>query len=184
MTTVAGLARDGHVVMAADTMTAVYDRPIPDGCRKIRRYPTAAGNDALIGVSGRGALATVLDADLDLPEVTLDPDDLGRWANDVARKAAAVAVASQLTDSDGDMDGFLLLGYGGRLWTLVHCYAIPHHDSVAALGSGEGPAIGAMDALLACTDLSLVEVVTRAVGIAAERDRHSGAPVQVEYLPA
>lgn len=185
MTTVAALARDGAVWMAADSLTNVYDRPIPDGCRKIRRYQTADGGEALVGISGTGALATIMDADLNLADLDPPkPDELDRWANEVARKVSAICVAAHVAD-DGKLDGVLLLGHAGRLWTMVHCYAIPHPDGMAALGSGEGPAMGAMDALLACCpDMAPAEMVSRAVRIAVGRDKHSAEPIQVELLPA
>lgn len=185
MTTVAALARDGHVAMAADSGTNVYDRPIPGGCCKIRRYELPDGTEALVGISGMGAIATVLDADLKLADLDPPkPDGLDRWAGDVARKASAICVASGVAD-DGKMDGLFLLGHAGRVWTVAHCYPIPHIDGIAAIGSGEGPAVGAIDTLLAtCPNMPPTEIVTRAVQTAIVRDRHSDGPIQVELLPA
>lgn len=81
------------------------------------------------------------------------------------------------------MDAHLLLGWNGNLWTINHATAIAHPDGTAAIGSGEGPAIGAIDALLAHRpDMAGEDVVTTAVAIAIERDRHSGHPVHVETL--
>ena len=180
MTTVAALARDGHVWMAADSLTTVYDRPVTS-MRKIRRYPARTG-EALVGISGTGAIAAVLDADLKLAEVP-EYEDLDDWGNDVARKASAICTSSGVAE-EGQMAGLLLLGYQGRLWSVTHCYAIAHPDGVAAVGSGEGPAIGAIDTLLAvCPDMPPSEVVARAVQAAILRDRHSGEPVQIEHLP-
>jgi ATP-dependent protease HslVU (ClpYQ) peptidase subunit len=82
----------------------------------------------------------------------------------------------------------MLLGCNGRLWSLTHMHAIPHLDGVAAIGSGEGPAIGAVDALLPFTgppwQMLPAEVVFRAVRIGITRDRYSADPILVELLPA
>lgn len=181
MTTVAALARDGHVWMAADSMINVYERPIPGGCRKIRRTKAGDG-EALIGVAGTSglvALTGMLNLDSP-PDAGEDPQP---WAETVAVQVTRLAVEHSLLD-DGVMDGTLLLGWYGRLWTISHATAIPHGDGVAAAGSGEGPAIGAVDTLLAVApDMPPAEVVTRAVAVAVARDRHSAAPVQLECLP-
>jgi ATP-dependent protease HslVU (ClpYQ) peptidase subunit len=170
--------------MAADSMVTVYDRPVLGSARKIRRYQLGDGSEVLVGISGDGAVATVLDADLQLADIDPHPDDLDRWANEVTRKASAICVASGVSEQ-GHMDAMLIIGYAGRLWSATHCYAIPHPDGIAAVGSGEGPAIGAMDALLACCpDMPPSQVVARAVSVAIERDKHSGGTIWMEMLPA
>jgi hypothetical protein len=73
--------------------------------------------------------------------------DCQAWAMSVAVELNRWAVETGITQ-DGRMDGSVLLGWHGRLWTCSEVQAIPHPDGRAALGSGEGPAIGALDALL------------------------------------
>ena len=189
MTTVLALARGGRVVMAADTLTNVYERPIPDGARKIARLPIRRTTpydgrppELLIGTAGAGGLlATVRRLEPPLPPTD---GDLQAWADEIARAVTTAAVDAGLTD-EGRMDGTLLLGWAGQLWTLTHYMAIPHADGVAALGSGEGPAIGALDVLLeAYPTQAPGELLTRALRVAAARDRHTGGSVQLELLEA
>lgn len=183
MTTVAAVARDGHVVMAADSLSNIYDRPVT-GVRKLRRCKTAGGCEALFGFSGQIAVGTVLDADLNLQDIPEPADgDLHLWAQTVARKLSAAAVSSHVTD-EGKMDGTFLLGYAGRLWTVCHMVAIEHPDGIAAIGSGEGPAMGAMHTLLKHTDFPPQQVVAYAVDLACKLDKHSEPPIWMELLPA
>lgn len=119
----------------------------------------------------------------DLLTVEDVPDsDPRSWAAAIARAITELAVEQGFTEN-GRMDGNLLLGWNGRLWTITHGQAIFHVDGVAALGSGEGPAIGAMDALLDCDCDRPADVVVTAVRIAIERDKHSAGHVQLEVLP-
>lgn len=164
MTTVAAVSDGEHVWMAADSLVNVYDRPIIGGVRKIRRLPVSESSDALIGFCGDGGLADLLDARVTLPPAPAD-GDLQQWAASVSYAVTDAAVEAGLVE-DGRIDGHLLLAYRGRLWTLLHAQAIPHPDGVAALGSGEGLAIGAI----------------RAVEIACLRDRYSGMPMQIEMI--
>lgn len=57
MTTIAAVAAKGRVWMAADGCTNVYDRPIIDGAKKIRRLTTADRTELLLATCGDGALA-------------------------------------------------------------------------------------------------------------------------------
>ncbi len=179
MTTVAAIARQGLVHMAADTMTNVYDRPV-FGVSKILRLPAGPGAEMLVGVCGDGALDGVLRSDLKVKASPAAGDDLQAWASTVARAITEIAGGVGLM-SEGRLDGSLLLGFAGRVWTVVHAQAVPHHDGVAAIGSGEGPAIGAVDALLE-RGVSPPEALESAVRIAIARDRYSGAPIQMELL--
>lgn len=80
------------------------------------------------------------------------------------------------------MDGTVLLGYAGRLWTLTHAQAIAHEEPcVAALGSGEGPAMGAMHVFLRAGCEASIAVV-EAVKIGILLDRNSGGDVRHEAL--
>lgn len=178
MTTVAALARDDQVWMAADSYQTAFGVPVPGTARKIRRYRSDSA-ELLLGISGSGALATMLDADLDLPELgTPNPDDLEPWVGRLVRKVTALAKA-------GDVDEWgVLLGFRGRLWTLRANQPILHPDGVAGIGSGSDTAVGAADVLLEHSDLPPEKLILRAVEIGVHRDHNSAGPIQVEHLPA
>lgn len=188
MTTIAALAVDGRIVVGADTCTNVYDRPLPGAARKIRRIRGAWQGEILIAITGAGALADVFGDGLTFERVPEDQDEDGlrKWASALARACSEIARDAGLVEG-GQIDGSVLLAAAGRLWTMSNYHAIPHLDGVAALGSGEGPAIGALDALRHTDrDLAgnLAEIVKAAVEIGIDRDRHSAGPIQLELLPA
>jgi ATP-dependent protease HslVU (ClpYQ) peptidase subunit len=177
VTTIAAVARDGQVHMAADSLTNIYDRPIFDGARKIRRIPVGETGQALLGVCGDGGLADLASARL---RPSRPDSDLQAWAAGVAYEISSLAVEHGLTEQ-GRLDGSLLLGFDGRLWHTTHGQAIPIPDGVAAAGSGEGPAMGALDVLLARGE-DVGEAVRLAVEIACHRDKHSAGPIYTESL--
>lgn len=186
MTTIVALARDGHVYMAADSMTNVYERPIPGGAQKILRFPAGRG-ELLLGFTGAGGIAGVCAAGLEVPTEPQDEAEAQKWAHGVAKAITDLAVAAGLVE-DGKLDATVILGWRGRLWTLTHAMAIPHPDGIAAAGSGEGPAIGALDALLSIDErrwsyvAGYPDAVHQACAIAVKRDRYSGAPIEVHVL--
>lgn len=183
MTTVVAYARVGVIAMAADTCINVYERPIIGGAAKIVRFPAGRG-EVLLGFAGAGGLPGVLAARLEVPSEPADDGDPQVWATSVARAITEVAVAAGLVD-DGKLDATLILGWRGRLWSISHMVAVPHSDGVAAIGSGEGPAIGALDAfIVAAWPWSPVEMVAQACAIGIARDRYSAGPVDVHILPA
>lgn len=192
MTTVVALAQDGNVHMAADTTTNVYDRPI-FGVRKICRVEIL-GIRALIGVSGDGAFCHLLPVAINASESALLRDKTVRSAGDsdthiahtIAEALTELAVARGLVD-DGRMNGNFLLGFKGQLWTLVHQQAIAHPDGLAAIGSGEGPAMGCLWALATREGGGRLPMtpglaVTYACRAAIRFDRYSGGVVQVESV--
>lgn len=181
MTTIAALARDGHVWMAGDSATNVYDRPILDGARKVRRLTGDSGVEILLGFCGVGALAGLIPAKLLVEPMPQRDEGLQPWAASIAWAVSDLAFEARLTQ-DGQMDASILLGAAGRLWTLSNYGAIPHPDGVAALGSGEGPAMGALDVLLEL-DIEPAAAVVRAAQVAVARDQHSAAPIYLEHLP-
>lgn len=181
MTTVVALARDGAVAMAADTCINVYERPIVGGAHKLLRLGVGA-SEALLGFAGEGAGPGIVATMWNVGVHPDDDEDPQSWANDIA-----IAVTTWLKNAglvrDERIDATMLFGWRGRLWTLTHMVAIPHDDGVAAIGSGEGPAIGAVDAMLAVgADLSSAEIVSRACSIGIRRDRYSDGPVEVHLL--
>ena len=183
MTTVAAIAVDGAVYVAADSRTNVYERPIDNGARKIRRVTCTKGGELLLAFCGAGALADLVPAKLDVEALPAHDDDAQQWAAAIAWAVSDIAFDARLTDG-GQMDGSILLAASGRLWTLSNYGAIPHPDGIAALGSGEGPAIGVIDVLLELGADDPAHVVRRAVAIACHRDRHSSPPIYFETIAA
>lgn len=182
-----GLAVHSGVWMAADSLTSVYDRPV-HGAVKILRLPITGGRHLLLGFAGNagmpGLARRVWDPDVELPDQL---EDLQPWCNALASALTAPMVDAGMV-ADGLLDGNFLLGVPGRhagleptLWTLGHHMAIRHPDSRGAVGSGEGPAIGALDALLSC-GVSPQDAIRQACKTAITRDRWSGYPVDVVWL--
>lgn len=170
--------------MAADSLTNVYDRPIIDGARKIRRLQVGEHGEALLAVSGDGGLADLAEFNLNLtkaPSTDEDSDEDREFAFEVACSLSELAKDAGLVD-DGRLDGNALLGWNGKIWTLTHAQAIPAPDGRAAVGSGEGPAMGALDVLLDIVGAEPAQAVMEAVKVAIHRDRNSAAPFYVEVL--
>lgn len=180
MTTVLAAVDGASVVMGADSCTNVYARPIPGSVTKIVRMD-AGDRDVLLGVAGDGGIPALLST-LRLPDAPEDGEPTGLWASQVAMLISRAAVEAGLCE-DGRMDSHLVLGFAGQVWTLTHGQAIAHPDGRAAVGSGEGPAIGALDALL-LTGMDAPSAVRLGVEIACRRDRYSMQPIQLEVLEA
>ncbi len=180
MTTVVGLGRGGRVWMAADSLVSVCDRPLPGSVRKILRVPVGGdGGDALVGVAGDGALAGLVRQFVRLDEVPeLTDEGLTGFADGFAVTVSALARDHGVLD-DGRMAGMVLLGYAGRVWTVVHAQAIAHPDGLEAVGSGADAALGAMDVLLEGEHDPGAALMV-AVQVAIGRDVNSGPPVQLE----
>jgi ATP-dependent protease HslVU (ClpYQ) peptidase subunit len=184
VTTIVGAAVDGTVWMAADSMTNVYDRPVFAGARKIVRVRTMWA-EMLVGVAGDAGTGQLLET-LDWPEPTHDvpfptPQQANAYATAVARVITRGAIQHGLTTDQGRLASDVLFGWAGQLWTLSHMCSIPHSDGVGAIGTGEGPAIGALDAFIAA-GVVMPDAVARACSIGILRDRYSGGPVQLERL--
>lgn len=182
MTTVVGLARGGVVYMAADSQVSLCERPMPT-VNKILRLPVGAdGAQVLLGLAGDGALASLARRFLkfDLAPGEGDEDELTDFADQVAITMAELARDHGALD-EGRMAGMLLMGFAGRLWTVLHSNVVPHPDGLAAVGSGGDAALGAMDAMEPFS-VDPAEAVVRAVQIAIGRDINSAAPVNVEIL--
>jgi len=186
VTTVIGIARPHGVWMSADTGTNVFDRPVVGSTWKIRRLLDGGGSPvALLGISGTAAAISVLrKAFADEPVDQLGDGDPEDWSYAIASRMTKAMVEAGLTDHDtGQMDGTMLLGTPGHMWTLEHHLAIRMPDGIGAVGSGEAVAIGALDVLLE-DDVPLSQAVYRAATIAINRDQWSRLPLQNDFLPA
>lgn len=185
MTVACALARDGHVWMAADSLTNVYDRPIVGGATKIRRLTTrAADGQVLIATSGDAALLPTITRHLTVESLPR-AEDAQQWAEAIAEAISDIAHDHRIVNDSGT-DGTVLLAATGHLWTMNDA-AVAHADGVAAIGSGEGPAIGAIDAMLRNLDAPLnghaaTNIVRAAAEIACTRDRYCAPPIQLEQI--
>lgn len=174
-------ADTGRVHLAVDSLTNVYERPIPGGVRKLARVRFGDGTgEAVLAASGDTALNQILTHDLVIPAGPPGPSEaeLERWAHGVAAECTRLAVAAGIVE-DGKMDGALLLCAAGTIWTIYHGAALRHPDGRAAVGSGEGPAIGALDVILDQQFVSVEVAVQMACKVGIGRDRHSGEPIRV-----
>jgi ATP-dependent protease HslVU (ClpYQ) peptidase subunit len=183
VTTVVALADQGGAWMAADTCTNIYDRPIRGWARKVMRLVTEDGCEVLFGVSGNAGMASKVRQawGAGFPAPPGDPGEQQAWADDIAAALTVPMVEAGMVDDVGQLDGHFLLAFPGAVWTLQHHLAILSPDGRAAVGTGEGVAMGALDALLS-VDVAPVRAVTRAAEIAVSRDRWSGLPLQVEAI--
>lgn len=181
MTTVAAFVDDGKVFMAADSCATVYDRHIR-GVKKIRRYETVSGEQFLIGYAGITAIADCAESSLQIVVSTHSSDMimLNKFAFGIAKIISGVAIDCNITEN-GRLDATCLLAYRGNVWTISHMGAIHHENGIAAIGSGEAYAIGAMYALHSRSAPGPF-VASEAVGIAIHNDIYSGGDVNIETL--
>lgn len=179
MTTVVGYARGQHTILAGDSATNVYDRPVISAV-KVRRYRTTSGDGSyLLGFAGDGAGPAIVSRHHSVERLPnfADRADRDGWAAAIGT-AITEAYTDHLLLSDGRMDSNLLLAARGHLWTITHHQAIPHPDGLGAIGSGEGPALGALHALLARGEHP-VDAVVQACKVGILLDRYSDAPVRL-----
>jgi ATP-dependent protease HslVU (ClpYQ) peptidase subunit len=181
MTTVLAVARDGVVYMAADSTTVIYDRPLAGAARKITRL-AAGDSEVLVGLCGDMGLDGIVKYQMQVAQPPQPGEDPGRWAYSFAAGITELAVGAGLVE-DGRLDGNLILGWGGHVWTISHANCAAHPDGIAAIGSGQGVAIGAVDALLS-HNVDPDVAVWAALRIAIRRDIASDGPIQTEMLPA
>lgn len=181
MTTVVAFSFGEACVMAADSYTNVYDRPV-DGAQKVIQCTTTDGGYYLLGFASEGAGPSIIRRHLTIHEMPdlRDDDSRNGWANTTAQ-AITELYADHLLLEQGRMDANLLLGAAGYLWTITHMQAIPHLDGLGAIGSGEGPALGALYAYLN-GGMDPVEAVTEACRIGIQLDRYSGGQPLVVRL--
>ena len=181
MTTVVAVADERGVWMAADTTTNIYDRPVTGWARKIIRLRAGAGT-ALLGISGNAGIPGQVrrvwpDG---LSELPVDAEERQVWAEDIASELTVPLVEAGMVH-EGQLDGHLLLGVPGAVWTIQHHMAILCPAGRGAVGTGEGPAMGAVDAFLQMK-YQPDRAVELAATIACARDRWSGLPLQLESI--
>jgi ATP-dependent protease HslVU (ClpYQ) peptidase subunit len=146
VTVVAAIARDGEIVMAADTATS-YCGTYVDGAVKIRQV-TFGAETALLAAAGNGALLAVAQRAL-ADTVAPSDGDTQDWLDQLATTiSTAAAEHNPPLLEDNRIDGALLLGWRGQLHYLFTHQATRVADGVAGLGAGCDVALGAMHAAL------------------------------------
>lgn len=174
MTVIAAVVDQGRVWMAADSYSlGPYEQVLHT--RKIDRL-TAAGETILLASCGRagiGPLAARQVSSCRPPGRRADPDG---WAQGMAEAITDTCRARGHVDSDGDLDGELLLAWRHRLWVVSMDLAQPVGTYIA-IGSGRMVALGAM---WATPDAPPERRVGLAVEAAIEHVAHIGGPVLTE----
>ena len=167
MTVIAAVAREGRVVMAADDVMYAGGRVYPSP-PKIRRVRCSGSSvDVLLAAAGAAELLTWW---VKHHQVKAPGRDLQDWAQglaeDITKAAAAMTpscvVGGSSPDDRGALDGMLLLGHAGRLWTLDANMAVHVPDGVLAIGSGGELAHGVLLGAL-CYGAAPRDAVERAV---------------------
>lgn len=173
-TTILGVRRNGEVAMAGDGQVTLGDVVLKHGARKVRTL-----NDGLVLAGFAGAVADALtlfekfnvqlkswDGNLRRASVELAKE----WRTDkYLRRLEAQLIV-------GDPDSLLVLSGDGDV--------IEPDDGVAAIGSGAPYATAAAKALIANTDLGAREIVTAAMGIAAELCIYTNDHFMIETVAA
>ncbi|MGI8666193.1 MAG: hypothetical protein ACR2N4_09210 [Jatrophihabitans sp.] len=193
MTTVCAVARDGRVVMGADSASICYSRPTL-GQVKLMVLPiedASANPDnpaVLIGMAGASAMKDLVRSELRVPPAPAPDDDPQPWAARIAQQITALMRDHSLLNSDGGLDGNALLGWSGHVWTISTSGAVLAAEGIAAIGAGEEAAMGALYAIDTWPRLmgegeSVDNAVRSAVVIANHLNIYSAGPVLVMSIP-
>lgn len=169
MTVLVGLARNGRVTIGADTANTIANSHVY-GTRKAGKLRAngALRDQSLVAVTGNGALLP-LAMSLDTTDYVGGDADFGQY---VAEKLTAAAFRAeprliiQYPDKGEQIDGNVMLGYRGRLWTLLTNQAHEHTDGIATLGVGRELALGYLTGALhhrpqAWSDTDVVDAAVR-----------------------
>lgn len=148
MTVVAAIARDGHIVMAADTATN-YCGTYIDGAVKIRRI-TLAGQPGLLAVGGDGALASLVQRNLNTIDEQINGLDPAQQPDAIASAATELAANQNppILEDSRRLDGAMLLGWRSQLHYIFTHQAAHIPDGIAALGTGCDISLGTMHTAL------------------------------------
>lgn len=192
MTTVCAVARAGRVVMGADSMAVLNERALHGRTKVIElqvKDPSANPDhpSLLLGFAGNGALSDLVLAHFTVDAAPAPDDDPQPWAATVAQGVTQIAIENWLVDN-GKLDGNLLLGWAGHVWTIHTNGAHRHPDGVAAIGSGAEFALGALYMIDTWPRSvgeaeSVEDAVKAAVTVASHLDIYSGGPPLVLSIP-
>jgi ATP-dependent HslUV protease subunit HslV len=172
-TTIVAVKKEGSVAMAGDgQVTFGQNTVLKHRARKLRRL---YNNSVLAGFAGSVADAFTLfekfeakleayRGNLQRAAVELAKD----WRMDrVLRKLEALLIVA-------DKDKLLVISGGGEV--------IEPDDDIVAIGSGGSYALAAARALARHTDMKAADIVSRALGIAAEICVYTNSEIIVEEL--
>lgn len=172
-TTIIGVKKDGHVVIAGDGQVSLGQTVIKGSARKVRRL-TPGGYDVIAGFAGSTADAFTL---LERLEAKLEatPGQLARASVELAKDWRTdkylQKLEAMLIVSDG-RDIFVITGAGDVLQ--------PEHD-VAAIGSGGNFALAAARAMMD-SDHDAETIARKAMAIAADICVYTNGNLTVETL--
>jgi hypothetical protein len=180
--TVIAAATDGRTVWMAADSASTDDSGRIWTTDKLNVVEVGRSGRALISSCGDhrlGRLVQGLSAPFD-PDPTSDAACDG-WAQAMAEAWTDLACSATppVTEEDGSVAGFALLGYAGRIWTVLTNVADRVRDGYAAIGSGGDLALG----MLAATEAPLEDRVRRAVEFACRHHAGCAPPVDVADAP-
>lgn len=191
MTVLVGLARNGRVTIGADTANTIANSHV-FGTRKVAKVYTGHENDyCLVAVSGNGALlplATGLDIGWSRTSNRTQANndaDFGQHVATLLTQAAFHAeprLIIQYADKGEQIDGNVMLGYRGRLWTLLTNQAHEHTDGIATLGVGRELALGYLRGALCFGTGSDIDGVDAAVRFTCQHEPWCGIDAAGPYI--
>lgn len=142
MTVVVAVTDGSRVEIAADSMTV-------DGAgytTTVDKLVVLPDRRIVAGAAGRAAVTGLLASALrTADDPTVDTAD--DWAQNVAVTVSAAAVEAGLTDDEGGPEFQAIVAWEHRMWLIGDRCALPVRERYAAVGSGAGPALGAMHVL-------------------------------------
>jgi ATP-dependent HslUV protease subunit HslV len=172
-TTIIGVRKGDHVVIAGDGQVSLGQTVIKGTARKVRRL-SPGGNDVVAGFAGSTADAFTLLERLE-SKLEATPGQLARASVDLAKDWRTdkylQKLEAMLIVTDGT-DLFIITGAGDVLE--------PEHD-VAAIGSGGNYALAAARALMD-SDLDAEGVARKAMAIAADICVYTNGNLTVETI--
>lgn len=156
MTVIAAIATPTHVVMGSDIMADYGGAVILKASSKVFALKASDGERVLIGAAGNIGLGPLVRQGVVI-ESTPDPSDVDatdEWASTIATAISGVcadATPPMTVTTDGaasGLDGMLLMAWRQHLWYVTTHAAFRAESGVAAVGSGDEAARGAMHAAL------------------------------------
>jgi len=174
MTTVLAVRRAGTVALAADGQVTLGNTVMKGSARKVR---ILAGGKVLAGFAGSTADALTLFEKFE--------GKLNEFPGNLARAAVEMAKEWRTDKYLRQLEALLLVVDSERTLVVTGTGDVIEPDGgAAAVGSGGPFALAAARALLESTELDAVEVVERAMGIAAEICIYTNGETTLLQLPA
>lgn len=175
MTTVAALAAEGKVWMAADSTMIFEWEQRNRGTPKVEQV-----GDLLIGAAGSGTLGEAVRHRLELPAQADGQSDEAYLNVTVADALRQVVKQCHLQSNDNPrhFNGTLLIGFHGRIYRMSCDYvASLMSDGYDAIGSGADYALGALRILSAQAGLEPEAIVRQSVETSKFFDMGTGGEI-------